>query len=112
VWYQSQAQADASLARRMLAAVDGKPIPPPEPMERLRLAIFGASRTTAPVALPLRRMVHMVALPKDVIGNEAVRAELGALLAVRPALTAPAAGPTREQVAAYGRQRPVGMLAV
>ena len=31
VWYQPQAQADASLVRRMQAAVDGKPSPPPEP---------------------------------------------------------------------------------
>ena len=66
-------QADASLARRMQAAVDGKPSPPPEPMERLRLAIFSASRTDAPVALALRRMIHLVSLPEDVIGNEAVR---------------------------------------
>jgi 2-polyprenyl-6-methoxyphenol hydroxylase-like FAD-dependent oxidoreductase len=46
-WYGPQAQADASLARRMQAAVDGKPSPPPDPMERLRLAIFNASRTDA-----------------------------------------------------------------
>jgi 2-polyprenyl-6-methoxyphenol hydroxylase-like FAD-dependent oxidoreductase len=99
-WYQPQAQADASLARRMQAAVDGKPSPPPEPMERLRLAIFSASRTKAPVALPLRRMIHLVSLPEDVIGNEAVRAGLDALVAVQPELTAPAAGPTREEIAA------------
>ncbi len=99
-WYQPQAQADASLARRMQAAVDGKPSPPPEPMERLRLAIFSASRTKAPVALPLRRMIHLIALPADVIGNEAVRAELDALLAVQPELTALAVGPTREEIAA------------
>jgi 2-polyprenyl-6-methoxyphenol hydroxylase-like FAD-dependent oxidoreductase len=34
-WYQPQAQAAASLARRMQAAVDGKSSPPPEPAERL-----------------------------------------------------------------------------
>ncbi|HEY1000497.1 MAG TPA: NAD(P)-binding protein [Streptosporangiaceae bacterium] len=62
-WYGPQAQADASLARRMQAAVDGKPSPPPDPMERLRLAIFNASRTDAQVALPLRRMIHLVSLP-------------------------------------------------
>ena len=99
-WYGPQAQADASLARRMQAALDGKPSPPPEPMERLRLAIFNASRTDAQVALPLRRMIHLLALPKDVIGNEAIRAALNALLAARPELTARAAGPTREEIAA------------
>ena len=98
-WYAPQAQADASLARRMQAAVDGKPSPPPEPMERLRLAIFSASRTDAPVALSLRRMIHLVSLPEDVIGNEAVRAELDALLTARPELIARAAGPSREEIA-------------
>ena len=68
----------------MQAAVDGKPSPPPEAMERLRLAIFSASRTKAPVALPLRRMIHLIALPADVIGNEAVRAELDGTLAEPP----------------------------
>ena len=99
-WFGPQAQADASLARRMQAAVDGKPSPPPDPTERLRLAIFNASRTDAPIALPLRRMIHLLALPKQVIGNQAVRAALDALLATRPELTAPAAGPSREQIAA------------
>lgn len=99
-WYGPQAQADASLARRMHAVVDGKPSPPPEPMERLRLAIFNASRTDADVALPLRRMIHLVSLPKDVIGNEAVRTALNALIAARPELTARAAGPRREAIAA------------
>ena len=97
----SQAQAYASLARRMQAAVDGMPSPPPEPLERLRLAIFGAARTGAPVSLPLRRMIHLVSLPEDVIGNETVRTQLDALLAARPELTAPAAGPSREQIAAW-----------
>ena len=100
-WYQPQAQAYASLARRMQAAVDGMPSPPPEPLERLRLAIFGAARTGAPVSLPLRRMIHLVSLPEDVIGNETVRTQLDALLAARPELTAPAAGPSREQIAAW-----------
>jgi 2-polyprenyl-6-methoxyphenol hydroxylase-like FAD-dependent oxidoreductase len=99
-WYGPQAQADASLARRMQAAVDGRPSPPPEPMERLRLVIFNASRTDADVALPLRRMIHLVSLPKDVIGNETVRAALNALIAARPELTARAAGPRREVIAA------------
>jgi 2-polyprenyl-6-methoxyphenol hydroxylase-like FAD-dependent oxidoreductase len=99
-WYGPQAQADASLARRVQAAVDGKPSPPPDPMERLRLAIFNASRTDAQVALPLRRMIHLVSLPQDVIGNGAVRAELNAILAARPELTARAAGPRREETAA------------
>jgi 2-polyprenyl-6-methoxyphenol hydroxylase-like FAD-dependent oxidoreductase len=99
-WYQPQAQADASLARRMQAAVDGKFSPPAEPMERLRLATFNAARTDTPVALALRRMIHLVSLPEDVIGNETIRAQLDALLAARPELTARAAGPSREQIAA------------
>lgn len=99
VWYQPQAQGDASLACRMQAAVDGKPSPPPELMERLRLAIFNAARTDAPVAVALRRMIHLVSLPDEVIGNETVRAQLDALLAARPELTARAAGPSREQIA-------------
>jgi hypothetical protein len=73
---------------------------PPDPIERLRLAIFNASRTDAQVALPLRRMIHFVPLPQDVIGNGAVRAALNALLAARPELTARAAGPRREEIAA------------
>ena len=101
VWYQPQTQADASLARRMQAAVDGKPSPPPEPAERLRLAIFSAARTDIPVALALRRMITWCStLPEDVIGNETVRTQLGALLAARPELTAQAAGPSREEIAA------------
>jgi hypothetical protein len=76
-WYEPQAQADASLARRMQAAVDGQPSPPPAPMERLRLAIFAASRT-------------------------AVRTALDALLTARPELTARAAGPRREEIAVAG----------
>jgi 2-polyprenyl-6-methoxyphenol hydroxylase-like FAD-dependent oxidoreductase len=105
VWYQPQTQADASLARRMQAAVDGKPSPPPEPAERLRLAIFSAARTDTPVALALRRMIHLVSLPEDVIGNETVRAQLGALLAARPELTARAAGPSREEILLDGDWR-------
>jgi len=100
VWFQPQAQADASLARRMQAAVDGKPSPPPDPAERLRLAIFSAARTDTPVALALRRMIHLVSLPEDVIGNETVRTQLHALLAARPELTAWAAGPGREEITA------------
>ena len=84
----------------MQAAVDGEPAPPPEPMERLRLAIFNASRTDAQVALPLRRMIHLLSLPKDVIGNEAIRAALSALLASHPELIARAAGPGREEMTA------------
>ena len=40
--------------------LDGKPSPPPEPAERLRLAIFSAARTDTPVALALRRMIYLV----------------------------------------------------
>ena len=45
-------------------------------------------------------MIHLVSLPEDVIGNETVRTQLGALLAARPELTARAAGPSREEIAA------------
>ncbi|MBV9093362.1 MAG: hypothetical protein JO132_05730, partial [Streptosporangiaceae bacterium] len=97
-WYGPQAQADASLSRRLRAAVDGQPSPPPDPAERLRLTVFAASRTDAPVAVPLRRMIHMVSLPRQVIGDPAVVAALEALLAARPGLAAQSAGPSRDEI--------------
>ena len=79
-----QAPADVSVARRTQAAVDGKPSPPPEPRERLRLAIFNARRADAGVTLPLRRMIHLVSLPKKITGNAAALGGPNALIAVPP----------------------------
>jgi 2-polyprenyl-6-methoxyphenol hydroxylase-like FAD-dependent oxidoreductase len=99
-WYGPQAHADKALASRMEAAVHGEPAPPPEPAERLRLAIFQAARTSSEVAPPLRRMIHMVALPAEVLGSQQVMARLSNLLAAYPELAAPADGPDRAQFAA------------
>jgi hypothetical protein len=63
------------------------------------VADFNGSRTDADVALPLRRMIHLVSLPSDVFGNKTVLAALSALLAARPELIAQAAGPTRHEFA-------------
>jgi 2-polyprenyl-6-methoxyphenol hydroxylase-like FAD-dependent oxidoreductase len=100
VWYGPQAQADAALARRIQAAVAGQPAPALDPAERLRSAVFHAARTDADIAVALRRMLHLVARPGEVLGNPAVVSQLGALVNARPELTAVAAGPTREELAA------------
>jgi 2-polyprenyl-6-methoxyphenol hydroxylase-like FAD-dependent oxidoreductase len=100
VWYGPQAQADTAMARRIQAAVAGRPIPPLDPAERLRSAAFQAARTDAAVAVALRRMLQLVAWPGDVLGNPAVLSQLRALTDARPELTAVAAGPTREELAA------------
>jgi hypothetical protein len=54
-----------------------------------RVAAAGAT------ADPLRRMIHLVALPDQVIGSKSIRAGLAAVLAGRPELTARAEGPRR-----------------
>ena len=100
VWYGPQAQADAATARRIQAAVADQPVPPLDPAERLRSAAFHAARTDADVAVALRRMLHLVARPGEVLGNPAVVSQLRALIDGRPELTAVAAGPTREELAA------------
>ena len=100
VWYGPQAQADAAMARRIQAAVAGQPALPLDPAERLRSAAFHAARTDADVAVALRRMLHLVARPGEVLGNPAVVSQLRALVDARPELTAVAAGPTREELAA------------
>jgi 2-polyprenyl-6-methoxyphenol hydroxylase-like FAD-dependent oxidoreductase len=100
VWYGPQAQADAAMARRIQAAVAGQPAPALDPAERLRSAAFHAARTDADVAVVLRRMLHLVARPGEVLGNPAVASQLCALVEARPELAAVAAGPTREELAA------------
>jgi glycine/D-amino acid oxidase-like deaminating enzyme len=82
------------------AAVAGQPAPPPDPAERLRFAAFHAARTDADIAVALRRMLHLVARPDEILGNPALVSQLRALVNTRPELTAVAAGPTREEVAA------------
>ena len=99
VWYGPQVHADAAVARRIQAAVAGQPAPPLDPAERLRSAAFHAARTEAEVAVALRRMLHLVAGPGEVLGNPAVVSQLRALVNARPELTAVAAGPTREELA-------------
>ncbi len=84
VWYRPQAQADSSLVRRMYAAMHGQPSPPAEPIERLRSTALSASRTDANVAAFLRRMIHLVSLPKEVFGDHAVLTELKALVPAVP----------------------------
>lgn len=98
-WYEPQASADAAMARRIQAAVAGQPAPPPDPGERLRSAAFHAARTDADVAVALRRMLHLVARPAEVLGNPAVLGQLQALIDAHPELTAVEAGPSREELA-------------
>lgn len=100
VWYGPQAQADAAMARHIQAAIAGQPTPPMDPAEQLRAAVFYAARTDADIAVALRRMLHLVARPGEVLGDPAVVSQLPALVSARPALTAAAAGPTREELAA------------
>ena len=100
VWHRPQTQADAAMAWRMQAAVAGQSAPPSDPAERLRSAAFHAARTDADVAVTLRRMLHLIARPGEVLGNSAVVGQLRALVDVRPELTAPAAGPTRAEMTA------------
>jgi hypothetical protein len=45
-------------------------------------------------------MLHLVAGPDEVLGNPALVSQLRALVNTRPELTAVAAGPTREELAA------------
>jgi hypothetical protein len=87
------------MARHIHAAIAGQPTPPPDPAEQLRSAVFHAARTDADVAVALRRMLHLVARPGEVLGNSAVVSQLRALVNARPELTAAAAGPTREELA-------------
>jgi SnoaL-like domain len=100
VWYGPQAQADAAMARHIQAAITGQPTPPLDPAERLRSAAFYAARTDADIAVALRRMLHLVAGPGEVLGNQAAVSQLRALVNARPELTAAAAGPTRAELAA------------
>lgn len=73
VWHGPQTQADAAMATRMHAAVAGQPVAPPDPAERLRSAAFHAARTDADVAVALRRMLHLVARPGEVLAAREVR---------------------------------------
>ena len=88
------------MARHIQAAIADQPTPPLDPAERLRSAVFHAARTDADIAVALRRMLHLVALPGEVLGNPAVVSQLRALVDARPELAAAAAGPTREELAA------------
>ena len=88
------------MARRIQAAIASQSAPALDPAERLRSAVFHAARTDADVAVALRRMLHLVARPGEVLGNLAVVSQLRALIDARPELTAVAAGPTREELAA------------
>ena len=88
------------MARRIQAAIAGQPAPPLEPAERLRSAAFHAARTDADIAVALRRMLHLVARPDEILGNPAVVSQLRTLVDARPELTAVAAGPTRKELAA------------
>lgn len=60
----------------------------------------GTLHSPAGDIVALRRMLHLVARPGDVLGDPAVVSQLRALVAARPELTAVAAGPTREELAA------------
>ena len=71
-WYQLQAGADASMVRRMEAAVRGETLPPPERMEQIRSVIIELSKQPGHAGVQLRRLRHLVALPSEVLGDPIV----------------------------------------
>ena len=82
-WYQLQAGADASIIRRMEAAVRGEELPPPDRMERIRTVMIELSRQPSPAGLRLRRMRNLIALPSEVLGDPIVLAAANDFLARR-----------------------------
>jgi 2-polyprenyl-6-methoxyphenol hydroxylase-like FAD-dependent oxidoreductase len=94
-WYQLQAGADASIARRMYAAVRGEIPPPPDRTEQIRHVLIELSKQPGPEAQRLRRLRNVIELPADVLADPAVLAAADDFLARRPAPNGPPAGPTR-----------------
>ncbi|MHB8669972.1 MAG: NAD(P)/FAD-dependent oxidoreductase, partial [Acidimicrobiales bacterium] len=74
-WYFPQAAADASLVRRMEAAVRNEELPPPDQMEQMRAIMVTLAKVPGPDGLPFRQMMNLVALPAEVIGNPDVLAK-------------------------------------
>jgi 2-polyprenyl-6-methoxyphenol hydroxylase-like FAD-dependent oxidoreductase len=99
-WYQLQAGADASMTRRMEAAVRGESLPPPERMEQIRAVMIELSKQASPAGLKLRRMRNLVALPAEVLGDPTVLAAAEECLSRRDRHHGALAGPTRARFAA------------
>jgi 2-polyprenyl-6-methoxyphenol hydroxylase-like FAD-dependent oxidoreductase len=98
-WYQLQAGADASIVRRMEAAVRGEDLPPPDRMEQVRAVVIELSKQPSPAGQKLRRMRHLVALPSEVLGDPMVLAAANEFLARRGEQTGTLVGPTRASFA-------------
>jgi flavin-dependent dehydrogenase len=98
-WYELQAGADASMVRRMEAAVRGETLPPPERMEQIRSVIIELSKQPTHAGLQLRRLRHLVALPSEVLGDPIVLAAADEFLAARSTEHGEPPGPSRASFA-------------
>lgn len=104
-WYGPQAGADASLVRRMEAAVRGGEVPPPDHLEQVRAVMIALSKQPGPATLPMRRMHNLVALPAEVLGDPSALETAAAFLAANPDATR-SPGPSRAEFADHrGRHR-------
>jgi 2-polyprenyl-6-methoxyphenol hydroxylase-like FAD-dependent oxidoreductase len=109
-WYQLQAGADASISRRMHAAVRGETLPPPDRTEQIRQVLIEASKQPGPEAQRLRRLRNVIELPADVLADPAVLAAADDFLARRPERNGQLPGPTREAFLSGAPSCPVGDL--
>jgi 2-polyprenyl-6-methoxyphenol hydroxylase-like FAD-dependent oxidoreductase len=98
-WYHLQAGADASMVRRMEAAVRGEAPPPPDRMEQIRAVMIALSKQATPAGLRLRRMRNVVSLPAEVLGDPIVQAAAESYLARETDHNGEPAGPTRASFA-------------
>jgi 2-polyprenyl-6-methoxyphenol hydroxylase-like FAD-dependent oxidoreductase len=98
-WYQLQAGADASMVRRMEAAVRGETLPPPERMEQIRSVIIELSKQPGHAGVQLRRLRHLVALPSEVLGDPILLTAADEFLAARASQHGETPGPSRASFA-------------
>jgi 2-polyprenyl-6-methoxyphenol hydroxylase-like FAD-dependent oxidoreductase len=101
-WYQLQAGADASMVRRMEAAVRGEQLPPPDRMEQIRAVVIAVSKQAGPGALRLRRVRNLVELPGSVLADPAVLAAATAYLDQHGVEDGASMGPSRASFGATG----------
>lgn len=94
-WYAAQAEADTSVSRRLEAAVQGQPSPPPEPMDLLRGAIFGPLSRHPDFSVLLQRVKHLVTFPSELMADTELMTRIRAAIVSRGAM--PPGGPTRDQ---------------
>jgi hypothetical protein len=94
-WYPLQAGADASIVRRMQAAVRGEELPPPDRMEQVRSVMIELSKQPSPAGLRLRRMRNLGSMPSEVLADPTVLAAANDFLAQQREQNGALAGPTR-----------------